>query len=355
MISDPIFQRDSKGKVRSWQFEVDGARWRTISGLVDGEKVVTGWTECVPKSQDTAEEQALFEAHAEEKKKLKRKYHRSIENVSIIRGAGVLPMLAESYEKWRGPCASQPKLDGIRCLANRHGLWTRSFEQIVSCPHISTALASFFKKFPNHVLDGELYNHALHDDFNEISSLIKRPNADAEAWAKSADIVEYHIYDIATLGSDDFSKRCLFLMAHLPDDPVIVNVDTNWHQDEASLDAAYMEYLNKGYEGQMLRFVGPYEGKRSETLLKRKEFIDQEFPFLGFEIANGSWNGIPKTVKIQLPNGKTCAPTIKASKNYCKSLIGKTFDTVTVRFQGWTPDGSLRFARAVALHEGARW
>lgn len=355
MLSDPIFQKDSKGKIRSWQFEVDGGRWRTFSGLIDGEKVESGWTDCVPKSKKTVEEQALFEAQAEEKKKLKRKYHRTIEDTGIVRGAGVLPMLAETYETWMGPCWSQPKLDGIRCLANRHGLWTRSFERIVSCPHISTALTPFFDVFPEHVLDGELYNHELRDDFNAISSLIKRPNADAEAWAKSAEIVQYHVYDIVTLGDLDFPERSLFVTANLPKHPMIVDVETRWHAVEESLNLSYDHYLGLGYEGQMLRFVGPYEGKRSETLWKRKEFIDQEFPFLGLNMANGNWNSLPKTVTIQLPNGKTCAPTIKASKEYCKSLIGKTFDTVTVRFQGWTPDGSLRFARAITLHEGARW
>ena len=186
----PFFSVDFEGKIRSWQFEVDGGRWRTISGLIDGEKVETGWTVCVPKSQDTVEEQALFEARAEEKKKLDRKYARTIEEIDVPKAAGVKPMLAHKYEGWVGHCYSQPKLDGIRCTANKDGLWSRTGKAIVSCPHIIEVLEPLFDRHPQLVLDGELYNHSLRENFNEITSVVKKTKPTEEDFAKAADLIQ---------------------------------------------------------------------------------------------------------------------------------------------------------------------
>ena len=354
MLSAPIFSRDSSGRTRSWRYEVEGAQWRTISGLVNGEKVTTGWTTCVPKSQDTAEEQALFEAQAEEKKKLDRKYFASIADVAGERASGYRPMLANKYEGWVGPCFSQPKLDGIRNLAARPALWSRTGKKIVSCPHISAALAEFFAAFPEGVLDGELYNHDLRDDFNTITSVVKKTKPTSDDIAEAARVIEYHVYDIAS-HEGGFQERTDFLWHHLANAPDCIKlVPTSRHLNPDSLDAKYAEYLVSGYEGQMVRFNGAYQQKRSWELRKRKEFIDEEFPFLGLQEGEGNWAGIPKTVGVGLPNSITCYPSIKGSQEFCRSLVGKQFDSVTVRYQGWTPDGSLRFPVAVAFHEGER-
>ena len=44
---DALYKRDSKGKLRIWEiqwgYSDDTAGTRTISGLVDGKKVTSGW------------------------------------------------------------------------------------------------------------------------------------------------------------------------------------------------------------------------------------------------------------------------------------------------------------------------
>ena len=44
---DALYKRDSKGKLRIWEiqwgYSDDSAGTRTISGLVDGKKVTSGW------------------------------------------------------------------------------------------------------------------------------------------------------------------------------------------------------------------------------------------------------------------------------------------------------------------------
>jgi DNA ligase-1 len=49
MNHDPIFKRDSKGRLRVWYIVQDGSRYRVHSGLYDGTLAVTGWTQAVGK------------------------------------------------------------------------------------------------------------------------------------------------------------------------------------------------------------------------------------------------------------------------------------------------------------------
>ncbi len=46
-------------------------------------------------------------------------------------------MLAHDYTKRPQDSGwSQPKLDGIRCVVDKNGMWTRAGKPITSCPHI---------------------------------------------------------------------------------------------------------------------------------------------------------------------------------------------------------------------------
>ena len=70
-----LFKRDTKGKVRTWTVQYgwdnnDVAGIRTISGLVDGEKITSVWNMSAPTNVGRSNarntfEQAKFEAQAE--------------------------------------------------------------------------------------------------------------------------------------------------------------------------------------------------------------------------------------------------------------------------------------------------
>ena len=92
-------------------------------------------------------------------------------------------MLAQKYEDRKDglvyPLYSQPKLDGIRCIVSwddNNGLVakTRNGKVIDAVPHILNSLELFFINDPDAVLDGELYNHDLKDNFNKITSLVRK-------------------------------------------------------------------------------------------------------------------------------------------------------------------------------------
>ena len=87
-------------------------------------------------------------------------------------------MLAHKYnpDKADYPAYIQPKLDGVRCLFTKDGAFSRAGNQFMNVEHIEKDLKPVFNKYPNLILDGELYNHGLKDDFNKIISLVKKKN-----------------------------------------------------------------------------------------------------------------------------------------------------------------------------------
>ncbi|RWD47452.1 hypothetical protein [Mesorhizobium sp.] len=360
--SDTIYKLDTQGRLRSWRYEVDGNRWRSISGLVDGAQTATEWTVCTAKSQETDQAQARFEADAERRKKLERQYHPTPDTCD--KPNFFEPMLAKGYKgKIQFPIASQPKLDGIRCIARAEGLFTRQGKPILSCPHIEAELAPFFVADPDLVLDGELYNHALKADFEQIVSLVRKQ----EPNPATAGVVQYHVYDIPSFDAGFFARSAV-VSAMLVDCTHLVSVETRMAFNQDMLDADYEEFLGDGYEGQMGRLDADYEiGKRSAHLQKRKEFQDAEFPITAIGEGLGNWSGHAKFVEFMLPgdirleNGDRPRAGIKGTKEFCKKLLEEAEEwvcgksTSTIQFFQLSARGIPRFPVATKFHKaGAR-
>ncbi|CCV12893.1 hypothetical protein [Mesorhizobium sp. STM 4661] len=355
IISDPIFKRDSVGNIRTWFFEVDGDKYRTTSGLLEGAKTTTAYTVCTPKSQETAEAQALFEAIADQTKKLERDYHRSVDDIDTP--LMFKPMLAQAYETVSFPCFAQPKLDGVRCIATAKGLFSRQGKRFLGVPHIEEALAPAFTNDPGLILDGELYNHDFKDDFNQIVSMVKKQNPTAGQLAKSAELIQYHVYDFPSVHGT-FSARQNHLAAlvfeEMTNSPIKI-VQTRVAVDQAHLDGLYLNWMEAGYEGQMVRLNGPYENKRSKNLLKRKEFQDAEYPVSQIGEGLGDWAGYAKWVEFILPgdkrteSGERPKAGIKGTKAFTKELLARrdSVKTTKIKFFNLTPAGIPRFPVAI--------
>lgn len=369
-----LYTRDASGAVRFWRMERDGGAYRSVSGVLGGAEVRTGWTQAAPKNAGranatTAEEQALSEVEAQYRQKLDRKYHESAEGVGGHKFFA--PMLAQKYSGWgdarwsrpKQRVFAQPKLDGFRCIASAGGLTSRQGKPF-HLPHIVEALGPLFAEEPDALLDGELYNHDLRDDFNTLGSLIKKGSRTAEEEARVRRTVQYHVYDGPTSGFD-FAERRLDVRATLdlflpgfggPDFPVRW-VETHEAMTEFELDGHYARFVEAGYEGMMVRLDLPYEpGKRSWSLLKRKDFLDGEFGLVRVEEGVGNWAGYAKTAVIRLPDGREQSSGLRGSQEFTRGLLEgwRRYSQVTVRYQNLTPDGLLRFPVVVDWHEGAR-
>lgn len=353
-----LYKEDSTGRKRFWFIEYEDDRYRMVSGL--DKPVRTEWTVCQPKNvgrsnATTGKEQRRLEVSACYEKKRKEGYAEE-GKAPVVKAE---PMLAQDYHKrrdkidWsRTKVFSQPKLDGIRCLATVDGLFTRRGERIVSCPHIEEQLMEVRRKFPigpHMVFDGELYNHNLRDDFNSIASLVRRQKCSEEQLAQTAEVVQYHIYDAS--GSDFvFGDRWNLLYTFLGFDlefDALELVQTERAETPEALDYIYADYLGQGYEGQMVRLDHRYEHKRSAHLLKRKEFLEEEFVVASIDEGVGNRSGMAGRVTLLLKDGRTFGAGIKGGTALNRELLENAEAYVgqeaTVRFQNYTPDGIPRF------------
>lgn len=368
LTSETLYKLDSKGKVRVWYAETgtDGTRWglRSIAGLEDGKKVTSEWTfveqKNVGRSNETSlEEQATSEMASEVQKKKDRGYFSDLKNINTF--DKFKPMLAEKFEDVEvnfaaGGVYSQPKLDGIRCIARKDGLWTRSGKEIVAVPHIWESLQPFFENHPNMILDGELYNHELKDDFNSITSMVRKTKPKSEDLVKSKELVQYHVYDVIVVDEPEleFRKRELLRYEALVD--YIRIVPTMHVPTRAGLDSLYEGYLEHGYEGQMVRIDKPYENKRTKNLLKRKEFLTDEFEVVEVLEGQGNWQGCVKHFVLRLNSEKTFQAGVRGDMDTLAVMWKKQEkpDWVTLRYFTPTPDGVPRFPVVIDWGKGKR-
>lgn len=357
MKLDTLFKKTSTGAIQTWKCWTEGNAVYTEFGQLDGSKTTSAPKVCTGKQGRSDVEQAEAEARSMWEKKLKgHNYVKSIEAAqagesdAIVAG-GLLPMLAHKFSEHGSklvyPCFVQPKLDGHRCIGMNNGtLWSRTRKPITGVPHIAVGVADLHGP----VLDGELYNHAYHNQFEQLTHFIRQsvPTAGHE-------VVQYHVYDCVAEGS--FRRRWdllreLFVTGERGQ---IKLVETREVNDEDELMLAFEDFLSQGYEGAIARNAdGLYVGKRSYDLLKIKKFDDAEFPIIGVEEGRGKMAGHGIFV-CRAANGSEFRAKMKgehaALEQFVKHperFIGKQ---VTVKYQGLTNYGIPRFPVALRIRE----
>lgn len=205
-------------------------------------------------------------------------------------------MLAHKYNEDKAdyPAYIQPKLDGVRCLFTAKGAFSRADNQFMNVEHIEKALKPFFAKNPTAVLDGELYNHGLKDDFEKIISLVKKRKPTKDDRVEAAELVEYHIYDVASMTIANYTTRLNYInsISNFQWNHILRRVDTKVALDFDDALKMHKNNLKLGYEGSIYRsFEGKYKGTRSWDLMKFKDFHDAEATIVGYEIGKGKREG----------------------------------------------------------------
>ena len=205
------------------------------------------------------------------------------------------PMLAYPVNKkpidYSKPVFVQPKLDGVRCTIQYDAgvvtAWSRTGKEWKNIEHIKLNLYRFFDKHPDIILDGELYNHAFKDDFEQIISMVRKSKPTAEARVISAENVQFHCYDIID-EELPFDQRCEFISQSLMlMGDSIHTVDTIMIYDEEDAQSVHRSNIKKGYEGSIVRTNEAYQCKRSHSLRKIKDFHDAEAEITGWVEGKG--------------------------------------------------------------------
>jgi DNA ligase-1 len=352
-ILPKLFKYTQKGQVQTWQIMTEQDRFWTVEGIEGGTLSTSKPTICKAKNvgrsnETTPEQQALSEAQAKWQKKIDGGYNEKLTKDKKFRE----PMLAHDLAKYEKllftvPTFIQPKLDGLRAISEDNSLNSRNGKPYLACPHLYQ---------DEYVLDGELYNHEYHDDFNKIVSLCKKQKPEPEELEEAKEKVQFWAYDLPE-AEGPFSERYGRLQSVVDSlkDKGYRLVPTYEVKNQADIDKYHDEFLELGYEGSILRLdLGDYEGKRSKQLLKKKDFIDEEFTILAAEEGTGGRVGTIGFFVIDLGEGKTCKTNVKGPHEYLaevwkdrKKYIGTE---ATVKYFNRTPDGALRFPYVIKLN-----
>lgn len=351
-----LYKRDASGGIRQWRVIVSGDIYWTEYGLIDGVKTTSAPITAQPKNvgrsnESSAEQQAIMEAAAMWRKaKEQNGYWEDMADVD--KKLYEAPMLANTYDgNYKGFMEfEQPKLDGIRCNISRLSddvlePLSRKGKPFHTVGHITDELSAVLP-YGVHI-DGELYNHDLYDDFNQIVSLVKKQKPTAEDLEKAKSLVQYHVYDLWVDGKPDMPFRKRMELAQMLFDGMdsVKLVETIEVSDHASIRKGFEHFTQIGYEGAIIRSDDAYSHKRCNNLLKYKEFKTDEFTVV--DICEGRAGGQAEYAVVQLHDGQLCKATIAASDEECRrmfedagTLIGSK---ATVKYFGYTPAKKLRF------------
>lgn len=353
-----LYKKTATGAIQQWSQEIQGEKYRTITGQVNGQLIVSDWHICTPKNQGrvnatTAEQQCQKEVAANYQKKLTAGgYTTNIEDIGV--GGYFKPMLAKNYKdythKIQYPVFVQPKYDGIRCIINKQGAWSRKGEPIITVPHILESLEPVFADYPDLVLDGELYNHILKDDFNTICSVVKKLKPTPGDIIQAQDNILFYVYDCVLPNNYEsryYSDRSLFLGRFVSKLHHIKTSETYLAENSYDVDKYLEQFLSDGYEGAIIRINSHYENKRSNNLLKYKVDDTDEFLLLDIQEGQGNWAGLAKKALLVTAGGIEFEASIANTQEIClEFLVNKDLyigKPTTVKYNGLTPAGKPRF------------
>ena len=259
----------------------------------------------------------------------------------------------------------QPKLDGVRCIiqanVKRHILtpdlneievkaYSRTGKEWKNIQHILDELLPFFNKYPDVVLDGELYNHDLRDDFEKIISLVRKQKPTLVDQHEARLLTQFHCYDMYSPDFDhNFNVRDEFIMNTIDGEyEHTVTVDTEEVFDMEDAKKYHIENLALGYEGSIVRLNTKYQQKRSHSLRKFKDFSDAEATIVGYLDGKGKRTGTLGKFIMQDDEGNEfgCPPgkgyTYKDLKNMLDNIGDYIGQRATFTYFERTKAGSYR-------------
>jgi DNA ligase-1 len=331
----------------------------------------------IGKSNQTSPiQQAISEAESVVTKKMREGYKEDIS----ARGEThvILPMLAQDWTKirWKPspPLFAQPKLDGVRMVVVKNGdgsitMTTRQGKDIHFMDHIRDCIGSVLPT--GWVLDGELFSASK--TFEEITGIVRKSVVE-HTNPEDIRAIEYHVFDMFMIGREDvpFTTRKEYMvnlekalsmsmalalpMTSARDCPVKI-VPTYLLTSEQEIESIHSRMSEEGHEGTIYRVPsGLYAPRaRSKDLLKRKDFMTEEYRIVDYTEADGRDIGtVIWVVETSLGGSRfNVRPrgTIEKRREWFAKggdFIGKM---LTVRFQNLSEAGIPRFPVGLSIRD----
>jgi ATP-dependent DNA ligase len=167
-------------------------------------------------------------------------------------------------------------------------------------------LKHFFNERPDVILDGELYNHDLRNDFEKIISLVRKQKPTDLDRAEAHKMIQYHVYDYTNTLMNNVVNYKYRLHQLICSDIYcwsVQHVKTNKVRFFDEAKAFHNLNLKRGYEGSILRTDTPYKHGRSWGLMKFKDFHDAEATIIGYEAGKGKRVGTIGKFLMEDDNG----------------------------------------------------
>lgn len=368
-----LYSQAKTGKIIEWDIKTDKNKIIVKWGEKNGKKqetieIIKKGTNIGKKNERNPIQQAEFIAKSKWDSKQKRDGYVIKSNISKAKNI-IRPMLAHKYqnmkEQVKYPVFLQPKLDGIRCLANTTCMMSRKGLLFHGLQHIQKQIHALYEanksllKSSNLYIDGELYQHGK--SFQQIQSTV----LDQKENPLKKEI-QYWIYDCFDLNDMkiEYLQRHQLLKKMFENAkkqkiaiPNLILINTYTVKNEKEMMRYHLDLTSKhGYEGIMIRSQdGLYHLKhRSANLLKYKSFQDDEYKIIGFKEGKGKDKGTViwevETKKGQpffVRPGGTLEERKKLFKNG-KKYIGKMLN---IRFIKLSDDGiPQHILKAVIRH-----
>lgn len=375
-----LYSKKSTNKILKWDINVSGtknnATITTIYGQIDGKMIessreIDTGKNIGKKNETTPFDQAVFEATRLWQKKIDQSGYiefLDIQNDNLPKKNTkqeqklelnmIRPMLAHKFadkqKHIKYPCFVQPKLDGVRCLAYKENdtvnLMSRTGKEFSHLNHIREALQKIdFNGF----LDGELFTTKM--EFSDISGIIRKQKLTENDIELSYNI-EYHVYDTFDMNNLElpFNERNQIVKS-LKLKRNLQYVPTYLCKTEENMLSKYDDFVNKGFEGIMIRnYSGLYKIKfRSNDLIKLKPFLDNEYKIVDFTEGVGRDKGCVIWI-CENKNGETfrCRPngSLDDRKELFNNGIKYIGKMLTIRYQE-LQDDIPRFGIGIGIRD----
>lgn len=263
--------------------------------------------------------------------------------------------LANTYDPEK-PSADEywlsPKMDGLRGIyIFGSGIFTRQGKKIHGFDFIEAELHNACDILNVGAIDGELFTTEI--DFAAIQGAVMRDKNIREDEKKK---IRFNVFALVK----DFHTREVFSNSNEMVKVIDLMFKTKYKYllkvpqilvTPKDIDKTHDQFVAQGYEGVMLRSVKvSYDFKRSKNLLKYKKFLEEDFEVVGFLEGKGKHEGRLGAIMVEgkisgvkiaseVGSGFTDEERTDFWKKQ-KSLLGQK---VEIKFQGVTPDLSLRF------------
>ena len=407
----PLFREGTLGEIRVWQigFDFPNSQLKMFHGSLitskgeNGKLIEAFHPIQVNKSGRNLQEQALLEARKRYLDQYASGYTPKGEDLPDELN-GTEPMLAKTlslssntnkrksneikFDKY--PCNVSAKYDGIRALSRISNSEIRMRSRNnktheAPLTHIKSELEVFLKYLPvNSELDGELYSMKM--DFNELSGVIRTKNT----IHLKHDLVCFYIFDIIEPKQLCWEKRytllCNAFLKYIEDGNSWNNfriIQTYTANSEQEMLKYHDKFVTEGYEGIIIRRyakieVGKccqvflknndidklckkceknykltiYRSKRTNALIKHKNFVDEEVKIIGFFAGVGTEEGaINYNVLDERGNEFNVRPrgTIEYRRELFKNGDSLINLPLTIRYQELSEKGVPRFPVGISV------